>query len=122
MFLSGRAMTCLYRHPAADPESYACHAPRFRLRRSERVSYAPVRALWHSEVVALDLAETPVVVNSRVTIALDHWDKGTPSELRRVLYVGASRAQQLLILAVHTVHRDRVATLLKRDGVPYDLV
>jgi hypothetical protein len=52
---------------------------------------------------------------------LDHWDRGKPSEARRVLYVGASRAQRLLILAVHTAHRDRVATLLKRDGVLYDL-
>ena len=41
---------------------------------------------------------------------------------RRVLYVGASRAQTLLILAVHTDHANRVAGLLKRDGVLYDLV
>jgi DNA helicase-2/ATP-dependent DNA helicase PcrA len=53
---------------------------------------------------------------------LDHWDQGTGSEARRVLYVGASRAQTLLILAVHTDHANRVAGLLKRDGVPYDLV
>jgi hypothetical protein len=44
------------------------------------------------------------------------------SEARRVLYVGASRAQTLLILAVHTDHANRVAGLLKRDGVNYDLV
>lgn len=53
---------------------------------------------------------------------LDHWENGTPSELRRVLYVGASRAQRLLILAVHTNHLDRVATLLKQHDVPYELV
>jgi DNA helicase II / ATP-dependent DNA helicase PcrA len=52
---------------------------------------------------------------------LDHWDRGKASEARRVLYVGASRAQTLLILAVHTGHANRVAGLLKRDGVPYDL-
>jgi superfamily I DNA/RNA helicase len=52
---------------------------------------------------------------------LDHWDQGIGSEARRVLYVGASRAQTLLILAVHADHADRVAELLKRDGVPYDL-
>lgn len=51
---------------------------------------------------------------------LDHWDQGIASEARRVLYVGASRAQTLLILAVHTEHTNRVAELLKRDGVPYD--
>lgn len=53
---------------------------------------------------------------------LDHWYHGMPSEARRVLYVGASRAQQLLILAVHAVHRDRVITLLQRDGVRHDSV
>lgn len=44
------------------------------------------------------------------------------SEFRRVLYVGTSRAQKLLILAVHSDYHDRVAALLKRDSVPYDLV
>jgi DNA helicase II / ATP-dependent DNA helicase PcrA len=53
---------------------------------------------------------------------LDHWEHGKDTEARRVLYVGASRAQTLLILAVHTDHANRVAGLLKRDGVPYDLV
>jgi DNA helicase-2/ATP-dependent DNA helicase PcrA len=52
---------------------------------------------------------------------LDHWEHGKDTEARRVLYVGASRAQTLLILAVHTDHANRVAGLLKRDGVPYDL-
>lgn len=52
---------------------------------------------------------------------IDHWEQRTPSELRRVLYVGASRAQRLLILAVHADHVDRVASLLKGDGVPYEL-
>ena len=52
---------------------------------------------------------------------LDHWEQGTPSELRRVLYVGASRAQRLLILAVHTDHLSRVTSLLNDDDVPYEL-
>jgi DNA helicase II / ATP-dependent DNA helicase PcrA len=52
---------------------------------------------------------------------LDHWDQDKASEARRVLYVGASRAQTMLILAVHTDHANRVAGLLKRDGIPYDL-
>jgi superfamily I DNA/RNA helicase len=53
---------------------------------------------------------------------LDHWEQGIDSEFRRVLYVGTSRAQKLLILAVHSDYHDRVAALLKRDSVPYDLV
>jgi ATP-dependent DNA helicase UvrD/PcrA len=53
---------------------------------------------------------------------IDHWEQRTPSELRRVLYVGTSRAQRLLLLAVHTDHLERVANLLNDDGVPYELV
>jgi len=53
---------------------------------------------------------------------LDCWEGRMASELRRVLYVGVSRAQALLILAVHADHRDRVAMLLKGDGVPYEIV
>jgi DNA helicase-2/ATP-dependent DNA helicase PcrA len=52
---------------------------------------------------------------------LDHWDQALPSEARRVLYVGASRAQTLLILAVHADHANRVVGLLKRDEVPCEL-
>ena len=52
--------------------------------------------------------------------ALGHRDSGTPSELRRVVYVGGSRAQRLLVLAVHETHLGRVAGLLDRDGVPHD--
>ena len=33
---------------------------------------------------------------------LDHWEQGMASEARRVLYVGASRAQRLLILSRYT--------------------
>jgi DNA helicase II / ATP-dependent DNA helicase PcrA len=53
---------------------------------------------------------------------LDHWEQGMPSELRRVLYVGASRAQKLLILAAHRDHINRVTSRLKKDDVPHVLV
>jgi hypothetical protein len=53
---------------------------------------------------------------------IDHWEDGVASELRRVFYVGASRAQRLLILAVHTDHHGRVAKLLKDNQVSYELV
>jgi superfamily I DNA/RNA helicase len=53
---------------------------------------------------------------------IDHWEGGVASELRRVLYVAASRAQRLLILAVHSDHLGRVAKLLKDDEVPYELI
>lgn len=51
--------------------------------------------------------------------AIDDWHDGRDSEARRVLYVGASRAEKLLILAVHQKYADQVADLLVRDGVPY---
>ncbi|MFI9591307.1 UvrD-helicase domain-containing protein [Nonomuraea sp. NPDC052265] len=51
--------------------------------------------------------------------ALDHWEYRTSSEAKRVLYVGVSRAERLLMLAVHKNHRDRVAGILARDNVPY---
>lgn len=54
--------------------------------------------------------------------ALDYWEQQMDSELTRVLYVGASRAQRLLILAVHSDHRNRVASLLDRDSVRYDRI
>jgi len=43
---------------------------------------------------------------------LDLWDDGADGESRRVLYVGATRARRLLIVAVHTNHAERVCSLL----------
>lgn len=43
---------------------------------------------------------------------LDLWDDGADGESRRVLYVGATRARRLLIVAVHTNHAERVRSLL----------
>ncbi|MER8156909.1 UvrD-helicase domain-containing protein [Streptomyces sp. NPDC094472] len=50
---------------------------------------------------------------------LDDWEGDHNTEARRVLYVGGSRAQQLLVCAVHRKHTDRVASLLDAKGVPY---
>jgi superfamily I DNA/RNA helicase len=50
---------------------------------------------------------------------LDHWENGLATEPRRVLYVGASRAQRLLILTAHNSHADRIDRLLKADSVPH---
>lgn len=53
--------------------------------------------------------------------AVDHWSGESAAEVRRVLYVGASRAEQLLILAVHNTHLEQVASLLQRDAVPHEI-
>jgi DNA helicase-2/ATP-dependent DNA helicase PcrA len=51
---------------------------------------------------------------------LDFWENDAEAEPRRVLYVAASRAQELLILAVHEKHVARVEATLRRDSVPYE--
>jgi ATP-dependent exoDNAse (exonuclease V) beta subunit len=50
---------------------------------------------------------------------LDDWEGNHNTEARRVLYVAGSRAEQLLICAVHRKHTDRVASLLQAKEVPY---
>jgi DNA helicase-2/ATP-dependent DNA helicase PcrA len=49
------------------------------------------------------------------------WCGGRGSEARNVLYVGASRAEQLLILVIHESVSDDVEAVLSRDGVPFVL-
>ncbi|MFD4923100.1 UvrD-helicase domain-containing protein [Streptomyces goshikiensis] len=50
---------------------------------------------------------------------LDDWEGDHNTEARRVLYVAGSRAQQLLVCAVHRKHVGRVASLLHSKNVPY---
>ncbi|MEV5411048.1 UvrD-helicase domain-containing protein [Thermopolyspora sp. NPDC052614] len=52
--------------------------------------------------------------------ALDYWEQGGDAEAKRVLYVGVSRAEQLLMLLVHKDHVEKVAKILVRDEVPYE--
>lgn len=47
------------------------------------------------------------------------WANGFEGEARSVLYVGASRAQQLLILAVHHFRAADVQAALDRDRLRY---
>ncbi|MDA1363066.1 ATP-dependent helicase [Glycomyces luteolus] len=49
---------------------------------------------------------------------LDDWEQGLDSEARRVLYVGGSRAQDLLMLFVHEQQSGQVGQILKRSHVP----
>lgn len=50
---------------------------------------------------------------------LDDWEGDHNTEARRVLYVAGSRAQELLVCALHRKHTSRVAALLDVKGVPY---
>lgn len=47
------------------------------------------------------------------------WCSGVAGEERRVLYVGATRAAQVLLLAVHESEYDRVNSKLAADSVPF---
>lgn len=50
---------------------------------------------------------------------VSQWLSGEPGESRRVLYVGASRAQELLILVIHESRMDDVVGRMSTDGVPH---
>lgn len=63
------------------------------------------------EAVALVIPQQLIPDDDGKT-CLDLWSDGGDGESRRVLYVGATRARRLLILAVHTKHADRVRSLL----------
>lgn len=53
---------------------------------------------------------------------VEAWSELVESEARRVLYVGASRAQKLLVIAADDSQFNRVKQCLERDGVPFDLL
>ncbi|MEV5336586.1 hypothetical protein [Streptomyces werraensis] len=50
---------------------------------------------------------------------VDDREGGHNTEARRVLYVAGSRAQQLLICAIHRKHIGRIEAMLDNTGVPY---
>lgn len=50
---------------------------------------------------------------------LDDWEGDHNTEARRVLYVAGSRAQKLLVCAVHRKHLSRVAALFDAKSVSY---
>ncbi|WP_460581647.1 3'-5' exonuclease [Gordonia jinhuaensis] len=52
---------------------------------------------------------------------LDDWHNGRNSELRRVLYVGASRARKVLILVIPPNRLDQLTHLLSTSGVKHEV-
>jgi ATP-dependent exoDNAse (exonuclease V) beta subunit len=54
---------------------------------------------------------------------IDHWESGTDDEALRVLYVGATRARKLLVLAIEVPERlKRVESLLAQRGITCDQI
>jgi superfamily I DNA/RNA helicase len=86
-------------------------------------------AIRHSTVHGVKGMEFPGVVlvlperlrADRITerTVLDDWEGDHDTEARRVLYVAGSRAQELLVCAVHRKHTARVGDLLDAKRVPY---
>jgi hypothetical protein len=68
-----------------------------------------------SPAVALVIPQSSREYDSGVAF----WEKNEPHEARRVLYVGASRAERLIVLFVHDSQCDAVVACLERDAVPF---
>lgn len=79
--------------------------------------------LSHSTIHGLKGRQSPavalVIPESRAGgDGVQQWCEGLGGEERRVLYVGASRAERLLIVAAHETVFDAVKKQLESDGVP----
>jgi hypothetical protein len=81
--------------------------------------------LQHSTVHGFKGLQQPgvaLVIPEPTRTDADHgvgqWTNRSPGEARRVLYVGASRAERLLIVAAHKSVYEEVLSNLQRDGVP----
>lgn len=88
---------------------------------SPSIRYSTVHGVKGMEFTGVVLVLPERLRLDRVTerTVLDDWEGDHNTEARRVLYVAGSRAQQLLVCAVHRKHTDRVASLLDAKGVPY---
>lgn len=60
--------------------------------------------------------------NADEKTVVDLWEQDLEDEPRRVLYVGGSRAEKLLVVAVHDDHAARVESILTAAEVPFDKV
>jgi superfamily I DNA/RNA helicase len=101
---------------------------RLRCPRGDTWPFYPDRVgggLSHSTIHGFKGRESPAVIlvipkaTQTLPNGIDAWEMGDSTEERRVLYVGASRAEELLILALHEEILSRVVGILQRDGVPY---
>jgi len=80
----------------------------------------------HSTIHGLKGRQSPavalVIPESRAEgDGVQQWCGGLSGEERRVLYVGASRAERLLIVAAHESTFDAVKARLEADGVPTEV-
>jgi hypothetical protein len=112
---TARTIGSMYKVPSEKSWGGIAH-----LRESPLVPCSTVHGVKGMEFrgVVLIIPEAP---KSKATEeVLDAWERDLDTEARRVLYVAGSRAEELLMLAVHTTHADRVATLLGAKSIPYE--
>ncbi|MFE3947195.1 hypothetical protein ACFXPV_35860 [Streptomyces sp. NPDC059118] len=88
---------------------------------SPSIRYSTVHGVKGMEFPGVVLVLPDRLRVNRVTerTVLDDWEGDHNTEARRVLSVAGSRAQELLVCAVHHKHSARVASLLEAKGVPY---
>lgn len=110
-----RSIGSMYKAPSEKSWGSITH-----LTVSPLVPYSTIHGVKGMEFrgVVLIIPEAP---KSKATEELlDAWESDLDTEARRVVYVAGSRAEELLMLAVHTSHTDRVAALLDIRRIPYE--
>ena len=58
--------------------------------------------------------------SNRLTPLLDSWEFRTDLEAKRVIYVGATRARQFLMLAIPAAYKPRIAAVMAAAGQVFD--
>ncbi|WP_299520125.1 UvrD-helicase domain-containing protein [uncultured Serinicoccus sp.] len=95
--------------------------------RTENVLLPEVKAVKWTHVHAAKGDEFDAVIYALPSRAvdgshvLDDWEQGKNTEARRVVYVGVSRARQLVALVVPEGRVDQLERILERDKVPYEV-
>lgn len=90
---------------------------------SGSLSYSTIHGYKGKEfpVVVLVLSEKPKDATPEEG-GVELWLTQHEGEARRVLYVGASRAREVLVLAVQDSLHENVEELLRKDGVPIEVM
>lgn len=96
------------------------------LSRKRQTEYTGIQ---HTHIHGVKGLEFPAVmlhiphkIQRGIQPGLNDWDNGVGSEARRILYVGASRAQYLLALSVAPSRQSDLTAILDRDGIPYKIL
>ncbi len=93
--------------------------------RSEDVLVSEISAIkWtHVHAVKGDEFDAVIYALPSQTVdgrhVLDDWEQGVDTEARRVLYVGVSRAQRVVVLVVPPGRKDQLTAILERDDVRF---